>query len=167
MYKNKSMYRARKPVFVRGSGLIPYRRVIRGEGVGEVFQKIVKTMGRVLGNPKLRESAKRIAMKTGKKIFTDKLETKIVDTTSDFVNNKINNIIDGVNKGSTGVESTELTPQETLRAKVRIAKTIETKGEPGVSPALAAYFKRMREQNSAQISGSGMKKKRGRPRKKK
>ena len=153
MYKNKTMFRAKKPVFVKGSGLIPYRRVIRGEGVGEVFQKIVKSMGKVLSNPRLRESAKRI--------FTDALEKKVVDTTSDFVNNKINKIIDGVNEGP----STELTPQETLRAKTRIANTIQTKGENAVSPALEGYLSKLRKQKQQQ-QGSGMKK-RGRPRKKK
>ena len=161
MYKNKTMFRAKKPVFVKGSGLIPYRRVIRGEGVGEVFQKIVKSMGKVLSNPRLRESAKRIVTKTGKRIFTDALEKKVVDTTSDFVNNKINKIIDGVNEGP----STELTPQETLRAKTRIANTIQTKGENAVSPALEGYLSKLRKQKQQQ-QGSGMKK-RGRPRKKK
>ena len=164
MYKNKTMFRSKKPVFVRGSGLIPYKRVIRGDGVGEVFQKIVKSMGRVLGNPKLRESAKRIATKTGKKIFTDTLENKIVDTTSDFVNTKINKIIDGVNEGP----STELTPQEVLRAKARITKTIVNKGEDSLDTELPLYLQRLRakqRRNKAQ-SGSGIKK-RGRPRKKK
>ncbi len=162
MNKNKTMFRAKKQVFVKGGGLIPYKRVIRGQGISDVFQKIVKSMGRVLGNPKLRESAKRIATKTGKRIFTDKLENKVVETTSDFVNNKINKIIDGVNEGP----KTELTPQETLRAKNRITKTIQSKGESALDDDLPDYLKRIRARQRQAQRGSGMKK-RGRPRKKK
>jgi hypothetical protein len=162
MYKNRTMFRRVKPVFIKGSGLIPYRRVVRGEGINDVFQSIVKGIGRVLSNQKLRDSAKRIAVSTGKKIFTKALEDKVVNTTSDVINRKINKIIDGVNEGP----STEITPQETLRAKNRIAQTIATKGEPAVENSLQEYLAKIRKKNK-ELSGSGMKKKKGRPRKNK
>jgi hypothetical protein len=161
MYKNRTMFRGAKPVFIKGSGLIPYRRVIRGEGINDVFQSIVKGIGRVLSNQKLRQSAKRIVVSTGEKIFTKALEDKVVNTASDVVNRKINKIIDGVNEGP----STEITPQETLRAKNRIAQTIATKGEPAVENSLQEYLAKLRKKNK-ELTGSGMKKK-GRPRKKK
>ena len=158
MYKNRSMFRGAKPVFIKGSGLIPYRRVVRGEGINEVFQSVVKGISRVLSNPKLRSSAKRIVVSTGEKIFTKALEDKVVNTASDVVNRKINKIIDGVNEGP----STEITPQETLRAKNRIAQTIVNKGEPAVENTLEAYLAKL----SKKQKGSGLKKK-GRPRKNK
>ena len=161
MYKNKTMFRSKKPVFVKGSGLIPYRRVIRGEGVSDVFQSVVKGIGRVLSNQKLRESAKRIAVSTGKKIFTKALEDKVVDTASGIVNKKINKILDGKSEG----EATELTPQETLRAKNRIQNTIVSKGESAVQGDLEKYLAKARRKKQ-RLEGSGMKKK-GRPRKNK
>jgi len=161
MYKNKTMFRSKKPVFVKGSGLIPYRRVIRGEGVSDVFQSVVKGIGRVLSNQKLRDSAKRIAVSTGKKIFTKALEDKVVDTASGIVNKKINKILDGKSEG----DATELTPQETLRAKNRIQNTIVSKGESAVQGDLEKYLARARRKKQ-RLEGSGMKKK-GRPRKNK
>jgi len=161
MYKNKTMFRSKKPVFVKGSGLIPYRRVVRGEGVSDVFQSVVKGIGRVLSNQKLRESAKRIAVSTGKKIFTKALEDKVVDTASGIVNKKINKILDGKSEG----EATELTPQETLRAKNRIQNTIVSKGESAVQGDLEKYLAKARRKKQ-RLEGSGMKKK-GRPRKNK
>ena len=161
MYKNRSMFRGAKPVFIKGSGLIPYRRVVRGEGIGDVFQSIVKGIGRVLSNQKLRDSAKRIVVSTGKKIFTKALEDKVVDTASGIVNKKINKILDGKSEG----DATELTPQETLRAKQRIQNTIVSKGESAVQGDLEQYLARARRKKK-QLSGSGMKKK-GRPRKNK
>ena len=160
MNRNLTLYRSSKPVFVRGSGLIPYRRVMmRGRGMQEIFKGVTKSMGKIFTNPKLQASAKRIVYDTGKRIFTQKLEDKVVSTASNAINNRINKIIDGVDQGA----KTELSPQEFMRAKKRVTATLETKGEKKVESAMEQYLRERR--GSLYMRGSGMRRGPGRPKK--
>ena len=164
MNRNLTLYRNNKGFFIRGNGLVPYRRVMmRGRGMQEIFKGVTKAMGKIFTNPKLQASAKRIVYDTGKRIFTQKLEDKVVSTASNAINNRINKIIDGVDQGA----KTELSPQEYMRAKSRVTTTLQTKGEKFVNPAIENFLRNQRKKKEAAdlLRGSGMKGRRGRPKK--
>ena len=164
MNRNLTLYRNNKGFFIRGNGLVPYRRVMmRGRGMQEIFKGVTKAMGKIFTNPKLQASAKRIVYDTGKRIFTQKLEDKVVSTASNAINNRINKIIDGVDQGA----KTELSPQEFMRAKKRVTATLETKGEKGVESVVEKYLRERREMKAQRGFGMPAPRRPGRPRKKK
>lgn len=168
MYANKSMYRATRPIYIKGGGLIPYKQVMRGEGVGSIFQSLSTAMGRVFSNPRLRATAKRVATSTASKIFNKTLEDRVSKFASDKVNQKIDTILGGKDEG----KSSELSPQEQQRAKARIIDTIQKEGsEKNVQSNLQKTLREAREAQNRQIRlnqlgfGYSMPKRRGRPRK--
>lgn len=165
MYANKSLYRATRPIYIKGSGLIPYKQVMRGEGVGSIFQSLSTAMGRVFSNPRLRATTKRLATSTASKIFNKALEDRVTQYASDKVNAKIDTILGGKDEG----RSSELTPQEQHRAKARIIDTIRsTRSEKNLESNLQSTLEKARlRQKLFEQRGYGysMPKRRGRPRK--
>jgi hypothetical protein len=147
----RNAYHTTKGVYIRGAGLRQYSRVIRGDGIGSIVDRVSKGLNKLWKNKKLRKKLRETATKIGQKVITDELQNRIVDKTSDVINKRIDKTLGDV------PQDPSPTIEETNRARNRVNtimdpvenKQVDDEGV-GLTP-LQIYLR-----NAKRQSGNGM-----------